>query len=278
MNTWQQEAAAMAALGTSWREIARKVQKPKSTVSDYLRGETVREQEQPASIVLPVSHDNSRVLFISDTHIPYNHKNLIEFLKGLKEKYNPTRVIHVGDECDKHALSFHDSDPDLDSAGKELEKALPIIHALHDLFPVMDLVDSNHGSMIYRKAKHHGLPRAYFKSYNEVLQVGKGWQWHEDLTLTLPDGQRVYVCHGKTAEAIKTAQLYGMNHVCGHYHEKFGISYFSTPDKLLWGMNVGCLIDNNSLAFAYNKVNPKRPIIGTGLIIDGHPVMEVMPL
>lgn len=276
-DTQRLQAVTLARGGKSGRSIAEVLGLPPRTVQDYLRKLATPKIEVPPETE-PGNTDNSRILLISDMHIPYHHPNLLPFLKGLKDKYKPTRVICVGDELDKHALSFHDSDPDLDSAGKELSASLPVIHAINELFPVMDIVDSNHGSMVFRKAKHHGLPVKYLKSYNEVLEVDEGWQWHEDLTIELPDGQKVYICHGKTAEAIKTAQLYGMSHVCGHYHEKFGVSYFSTPNKLLWGMNVGCLINNNSLAFAYNKVNPKRPVIGTGLIIDGVPILEAMPL
>lgn len=281
---WRQDAARLAATGEfSWRQIADILQVPKSTVSDFLRGVSIEPKIGEAEIIPPLlaetqPHDNSRILIISDMHIPYHHKKLIPFLVSLKKKYNPTRVVCVGDELDKHAMSFHDSDPDLDSAGKELEKALPVISELHNLFPNMDLIDSNHGSMVYRKAKAHGIPRRYIKSYNEVLGVGEGWQWHMDLTIELPDGQWVYFHHGKTQDAIRTSQLMGMSHVCGHYHEQFGVKYWANPRGLYWGMNSGCLIDNNALAFAYNRVNPKRPIIGTGLIIDGVPVMEAMPL
>jgi hypothetical protein len=295
--------------GLSCRETAKQLGMPRATVTDYLRKiknkfmndynecsnlrafttnllepRTVEFtcQAQPA-IPWPfgkpeTEQDNSRILFISDTHIPYHNPDLIPFLKGLKQKYNPTRIIHLGDEVDHHATSFHDSDPDLDSAGSELKKALPVIKQLEELFPVMDLIDSNHGSMIYRKAKHHGIPRSYIRPYNEVLEVGLGWKWHHDLLLTLPNGQEVYVHHGKNADAIKVSQMMGMSHVCGHYHESFAIKYWSTPRGLYWGVNAGCLIDRKSLAFAYNNVNLKRPVIGTALIIDGVPVLEAMPL
>lgn len=252
-------------------------------MSDFLRGVDFEDRGGEAEILPPLKaettpHDNSRILLISDMHIPYHHKKLIPFLKGLQKKYSPTRVICLGDELDKHAMSFHDSDPDLDSAGTELEKSLPVIAELHELFPKMDLIESNHGSMVFRKAKHHGISRRYVRSYNEVLEVDDGWQWHDDLTIQLPDGQWVYFHHGKTVEAIRTSQLMGMSHVCGHYHESFGVKYWANPRGLYWGMNAGCLIDNKALAFAYNRTNPKRPIIGTGLIIEGVPVMEAMPL
>jgi hypothetical protein len=111
------------------------------------------------------------VLIISDTHIPYHVPELMDFLKLLKKKYKPDRVIHIGDEVDKHAMSFHDSDPDLPSAGDELKLSLPIIKELEKMFPKMDLLDSNHGSLVFRRAFKHGIPKAYIKKYNDFLEV-----------------------------------------------------------------------------------------------------------
>ena len=65
-------------------------------------------------------------------HIPYHHPDTLAFLQHLKEKYEPTRVICLGDELDKHSLSFHDSDPTL-SAGDELKLALPVIKVERDV-------------------------------------------------------------------------------------------------------------------------------------------------
>ena len=47
----------------------------------------------------------------------------------------------------------------------------------------MDLMDSNHGSLVYRRAFKHGIPKAYIRKYNDFLQVGKNWIWHDDLTI-----------------------------------------------------------------------------------------------
>ena len=85
-----------------------------------------------------------RVLIISDTHIPYHVKELIPFLTELKKIVKPDKVIHIGDELDKHAMSFHDSDPDLPSAGDELKLSIPVIKQLEKMYPKMDLLDSNH--------------------------------------------------------------------------------------------------------------------------------------
>jgi hypothetical protein len=223
-------------------------------------------------------HANQRVLLISDLHIPYQHQDAIEFLEHLKNKYNPTRVICLGDECDKHSLSFHLSNPDLPSAGDELQKALPTIAKLHELFPIMDVLASNHGSMIYRKAEANGLPKAYIKSYNDVLGVSKNWMWYNDLTITLPNGQSCYGHHGKASDVLKLSQTMGMNCYQGHYHESFGVKYWANPNGLYFALQTGCLVDNHSLAFNYNNVNLKKPIIGTALIIDSLPVLEPMVL
>lgn len=280
---WKFEAREMASRGISWRKISDVLSIPKSTVSDYLRGVARAGYESPKPIIHKIdksvdSQDNSRILFISDMHIPYQHPDTLAFLSHLKEKYKPTRIICLGDELDKHALSYHDSDPNLPSAGDELARALPVIKELYDLFPKIDIVESNHGSLIWRKAKTHGIPKHYIKSYNDVLGVGPGWKWSFDITLKLPNGQMCYVHHGKTNKVQLLSQQMGMCAVQGHYHESFKIEYWGNPVGLYWGMQAGCLIEDNSLAFSYNNVNIKRPVIGTGLVLDSVPVLEPMLL
>jgi len=66
--------------------------------------------------------------------------------------------------------------------------------------------------------------------------------------------------------------------VAGHYHNTFKIEYWANPLGLYWGMQTGCLIDDRSFAFNYNNVNLHRPLIGTGLIINGLPILEPMVL
>ena len=284
-NDWKVEAEQLARQGKSWRKIAEHLDQPKSTVSDHLRkvfSQDVVDHKHSSDVYsvrkVDREEDNSRILFISDMHIPYHHVDTIAFLKHLKAKYNPTRVICLGDELDKHALSYHDSDPDLPSAGDELKKTLPVIKELFEIFPTMDIIESNHGSLVWRKAKTFGIPKHYIKSYNDVLGVDGGWKWSFDLTVNLPNGQKCYVHHGKTSNVIQLSQQMGMCAVQGHFHESFKIDYWGNPTGLYWGMQCGCLIDDDALAFNYNNVNIKRPIIGTGLVIDSMPVLEPMIL
>lgn len=266
--------------GSRW--IAKEVlgrESRKSTINDFLAGYHQENRDiTPESVHSSRIKDNSRVLHISDMHIPYHHPDTVAFLAHLKDKYQPTRVICLGDEWDLHGLSYHESDPDLLSAGGELESALPVTAELFDLFPVMDILDSNHGSLVWRKAKTHGIPRHYIKSYNDVLGVDENWKWHFDLTIELPNGLKCYYHHGKVTDVTKLSQQMGMCAVQGHFHEKFKVEYWGNPNDLYWGLQSGCLIDDTSYAFAYNNVNIKRPVIGTSLIIDGQPILEPMVL
>lgn len=214
---------------------------------------------------------NHRVLVISDLHAPYMHQDTVAFLRAIKKKYKPDRIISVGDEADKHALSFHDSDPDLPSAGDELTEAIDSLKPIYKLFPQADIISSNHGDMVYRKAKHHGIPKAYLQSYGEVLQAPKGWKWHNDLTIRLSNNTDCYFHHGLSSNILKVVREYSICVVQGHYHNSAGVQYASTPEKLLWGLQVGCSIDDKSLAFEYNKTTLGRPLIGHAVIIDGLP-------
>jgi predicted phosphodiesterase len=74
------------------------------------------------------------ILVISDYHAPYNHPDAIEFLKACKKQYKPTNVVCIGDETDFHAMSFHDSNPDLPAAGDELQLAIKELKKLYKLY------------------------------------------------------------------------------------------------------------------------------------------------
>jgi Icc-related predicted phosphoesterase len=211
-----------------------------------------------------------RILVISDLHLPYQRPDAFDFLREVKKQYKPDFVVNIGDLLDQHALSFHDSNPDLYSAGHELIKAKDQVKELESIFPQMVEIDSNHSSMIYRRALKHGLPRAYLKDYGDFLQTKK-WKWVDDLVLTLPNKQRCLFTHGRSADVLKVSQTNGMNCVQGHYHTKFNIQYWANPDALYWGMQVGCLINQKSMAFAYAKNFKTRFIMGCGIIIDSQP-------
>jgi len=220
----------------------------------------------------------ARILVIPDMHLPFCHVDLHKFLLAVKKKYKPDRVVCLGDEIDCHALSFHESDPDLDSAGPELEKAIRFLKPLYKMFPKMDIIESNHGSLVYRKAMAAGIPRKCLKSYRDILGAPQAWHWHFDLTLQMSDGNSVYFHHGKTSKHGELSKRQSMSAVQGHFHSKFQLTYWANPNGLYWDMHVGCLADMGSLAQAYAKNTLERGIVGCAVILNGHPHLIPMVL
>lgn len=220
----------------------------------------------------------SNILCISDLHEPFSHRDSYHFLKAISKKYKFSRVVNLGDEVDYSALSFHDSDPDLPSATKELELAQYKIKKLEKLFPKMDLLHSNHGSLVYRKRKHHGFPKQAIKAYAEILGVDHtNWKWHDRLIIRDKYGE-YYFCHNMNKDPVKSSMSIGYNFIQSHYHTDFKLGYWNSPEKLRWGMTIGCLIDKHSLAFAYSRVNIRRPTLGCAVILNGIPQLIPMTL
>ena len=272
---------AFKAKGFVWSFIATKFEeKYKVKVSgDAMRFAVARRSNKPANKPQPRGKENNGVILcISDPHAPYMHQDTVAFLAAVKKKYNPTRVVCLGDERDGHAESYHESNPDLPSAGDELDLAIQQLKPLYKLFPVVDVLDSNHGSLAVRKAQTAGISRKHLQSYRDVLGAPEGWEWHMDLLLDLPGGGKVYFHHGLCADVLKLVALRGVSAVQGHYHTTFKIGYIANPQTLLWGMQVGCSIDAKSMAFAYGRNTLQRPIVGHGIIINGLPKLLPMVL
>ena len=226
------------------------------------------------------TENNSRILVIPDQHAPYHHPDAIEFLTDVAAQIQPTRIINLGDETDGHALSMHDSDPNLDSAGAELANAKKFLKELATLFPTMDVCHSNHGSLVYRRAYKFGIPVEYIKSYRDILfdnNLGDGWSWQEKVKLTLPNGTKALFQHQSSGDILANAAHERANIIQGHEHGRFFLSYRSSTTALYWAMTSGCLINPKALAFAYGKLFPKKPILGCSAIIDSQPILIPMP-
>lgn len=283
---WQSQALALEATGTvSRRGIAEMVGVARSTCLDFLRAyddfKLSGGSRGGGMSELPdieQSHDNSRILWLTDLHAPFAHKKSLQFLSDLNDKYKFTRIICAGDEADSQGLNMHGVNPDMPSAGDELVMTKRFLDELADLFPVMDLLESNHTSLAYRRAFKAGISKGYMKNYNEIFDAPDSWKWYDDLMITLPNGQDCYFCHGKSSDGLKLSRNMSCNVAQGHFHSKFAIQYWSNPNNLYWSMQAGCLVDDKSMAMAYNKLTLERPIIGVGAIIDSHPILLPMTL
>lgn len=141
----------------------------------------------------------------------------------------------------------------------------------------MWLLESNHGSMILRRAMAKGMSKFFLKDYNEILEVSHKWKWIERLVLDTDKGKIVFA-HQMTKDIAKSVQATAMSCVQGHYHTTSEIKYVGNDFHLNFGMSVGCLVDKKSLAMAYMKVNLAKPILSCGVITNGIPYIVPMVL
>jgi len=219
------------------------------------------------------------ILVIPDQHMPAMHVDMFKFIKAVAKLYKPDKVINLGDELDFHCLSFHPNEIEYDyTASQEFEEGQRYFSNFYEMFESMDIMHSNHGSMIYRKSKACEIPRRFLKSYNEVLDAPDTYVWHKNLVVETPRGP-VNFSHGHYApkNPMKKSQLRAMSQVQGHYHNDFSIEWWQADNgNRYFGMTCGCLIDDEKYAFLYNKTYIPRPQLGCAIIYDGVP--ELIPM
>jgi hypothetical protein len=219
----------------------------------------------------------SIVLAVPDMHLPFGHKDAFAFLKAVKEKYSPQTIVNLGDMEDWHSINMHDHNPNGLSPGDELKRLREAVKPYFKLFPCMKICTSNHGQLPFRRAHKFGMPSELIKSYRSILEMPKGWDIKDSWEV---DG--VIYEHGDPftgqAAAIKCAEKNMQSTVIGHVHSFAGIQYSANSKHLIFGFNVGCLIDREAYAFDYAKKIKSKPILGCGIIVHGIPTFIPMLL
>lgn len=209
-----------------------------------------------------------RVLAIGDQHRPFEHPDYFEFILDTKRRFRIDTMINMGDEWDQAGLSRYDKDPDGLSPGDERLDALAASQKWYKRFPDMIVLESNHGVRPFKTAFRAGIPSAYMKSYQEFTEAPKGWEWFHRYMI---DG--VLYFHGEPFSgkdaAMNAAQKNRSSCVIGHVHAFGGVQYHKSHKDEIFGLNVGCGIDDTAYPFKYAQNNAARPTLGCGVIIDG---------
>lgn len=220
----------------------------------------------------------SRVLVIGDTHLPYELEGYLEFCQGIQDAWQCETVVHIGDLVDHHSLSFHDSEPLIHDVHGELHDARERLQRWYKAFPNLTLINGNHDLIPARQIKKLGMePSVFMRPLKEVYEMPKGWEIKDDCWI---DG--VYYHHGHTAMGVNgfrnDAERRMARTVSGHNHSNAGVSATASATQLVWGLAVGCGVDNDQMAFAYGKHFARKPIVACGVVIDEEPHVEFMNL
>lgn len=119
-------------------------------------------------------------LVISDMHLPYQHKDALDFLWELSEVYAVKRVLNVGDLYDHHRGSYHESETDALGEEQEYVKAQEGALVLAEMFPDMVITQGNHDAIPQRKLKSIGLPSSMLSDYNKLYDTPSTWRWEHE--------------------------------------------------------------------------------------------------
>ena len=219
---------------------------------------------------VPVNVDGN-YMTIGDTHLPFVEPGYLPFLKKVYCDYQIENVFHIGDKVDQYALSFFDKSPEADSAYSELMKAKEIAYEYYDAFENVHMCAGNHDVRYLRQAVKSGLPEAFIKTLEEVLDMPDTWQINHSYIVN----DDTLIEHG-TSTGVKAtydrAMMTSMNVIQGHTHNYGGVTYINDGFNQRWALNVGCGIDVSSYAAKYARNFKYKPTLGCGVIVDGIPM------
>lgn len=201
----------------------------------------------------------NNVLIIGDLHCPFEKEGYLEFCLQQYNLFGCTKVVFIGDLIDNHYSSYHEANPDGFSAGEELDRAIARVDKWYKAFPNATVIIGNHDRIITRKAFSAGLSSRWVREYKEVLNTPT-WDFVESIEI---DG--VMYVHGEGGTARTRVKSEGQSIVQGHLHSQ---AYVEWNNNKIFGMQVGCGIDDTQFAFAYAKAG-KKSIISCGVVLGG---------
>jgi predicted phosphodiesterase len=218
-----------------------------------------------------------RILAVGDIHTPCERDGYLEFCQDVYNSWDCEKVVFVGDVVDMHNASQYETEADAPGAKDECDMAAERIALWHSAFPNALVCEGNHDDRVNRAARRSNIPRARFlRSYAEAWDTPT-WKWDYEHTI---DG--VYYFHGDgyagLHPAYNASKQMAMSVVMGHIHTAGGIKWHANPNQRWFGMDVGCGIDDRKYAFYYGKRMRRKSILSCGVVIDGHPYHEMMPL
>ncbi len=219
---------------------------------------------------------SNKILCIGDIHEPVSRPRYLEFCQDLYEAWGCDDVMFLGDIADWHAVSFHKHHPECPGPIDEYDLAFEQIQRWYKAFPEARVCIGNHDERLIRLGEDNNIPKKFIRNFNEVWET-PGWNWDYYHIV-----DNVYYFHGTgnggLYPAPNAAKKMLMSVVMGHCHTAAGIKWLASPQRRIFGMDVGCGIDDEAWAFAYGRHVIKRSIISAAVVLDGIPYHEIMPI
>lgn len=268
---------------SSYEEIKKAVEEGRSMeeIQEIIEDAKSDERERPSkgyrrSLPDPYYGDPQNILVIGDIHEPFSKDGYLEFCRDVQERFDCGTVVHIGDVIDNHYSSYHETDPDGYGAGQELDRAIDKVQDWSKVFPEVKVCIGNHDRLIHRKAKTAGLSERWIRDFHEVLGT-PFWDFKESHII---HGIRFEHGHGtsSTMAAFKKAKEKRVPIVQGHVHTEANVLYSESEHDRIFGMQVGCGVDEETYAMAYSKNFSKSYITSCGVILGGGSLPIVVPM
>ncbi|HEC62179.1 MAG TPA: metallophosphoesterase [bacterium] len=214
----------------------------------------------------------STEMIISDLHEPATRKGALAFCRDMRRKHKPDHVTFIGDVVDLHSISFHAKHPEMPGPDDEFELALQQIRKWHKTFPGATIIRGNHDRRVVRKAEDAGIPKRCILSDSKMWET-PNWKWVDNC---LDKKNEIFYIHGDEGggsmyPAYNMVRKMGISVVCGHHHSCAGVKWLVNPLRRMFGIDVGALIDDKIMAFAYSNKQLARSVLGLAIIKDGDP-------
>lgn len=228
------------------------------------------ELKDKYDIPSPYKGTKTNWLIIGDVHAPYCHTDLFFEMRRLQDKFDLGSVACVGDIIDAYGMSMHDKHPNAEALPFEFKNSKEYLKLLSTIFPEMLVANGNHDGRYYKKMRMSGIIDEMIIPLHNLLDLPDTWIFKNEHELNLGNDKAI-LNHGMGGNAYKSCAVRGENVISGHYHSLCGVQHFETPNNSVWGMQVGSIVNDETLAFDYSRYNNKKSALSCGMIIDGQP-------
>lgn len=243
------------------KELAEYFDKSERTIRRWAKNLNIVESPHKLDLSIVKEKKGKNILVIGDIHEPFCLDGYLEFCKLQYDKFNCTEVVFIGDIIDNHYTSYHETDANGLGGSQELDLAKQKIQRWYKTFPKATVIIGNHDRMVMRKAQTSAIPKAWIKSYKEVLET-PNWEFTDRIVI----GNVQYI-HGEAGTARTKCKADLMSTVQGHLHTQAYTEWVVGANFKIFGTQVGCGIDHDSYAMAYAK-RGKKPAIGCVVVLN----------
>ena len=217
----------------------------------------------------------SNILVVPDTHYPFQHIGITDFVRDAIRQYDIDEVLFTGDILDQYASSLFKKSPYAKSASDELKAAQKDLKKLYKAIGDLPtrIVLGNHDNRHLKRGMEVNLPNEMMLGLKQLIEAPAHYKFGSKFKLP----GNIHTEHGEgysgQSAPLSLIRNIRTNVIIGHLHSQFSITYNSNGDMTLWALIAGCMIDVDSYAFQYGSTMKDKPVCGLSVISNGVPIL-----